>query len=98
MGSQKYKLACRVQEGMFESECIVTIPVINEKGEDSEASAFVDKDELQFPQPLEKDAVVDGFLDVSVMGVTSDKVSVVLPSSTFNNGPVVWVKRSNVHV
>jgi len=93
MDNKKYKLRCRIQEGMFEDEFIVTIKTINENGEDVEASAFINKDELELDSFPKGDNIVDGFVDVSVMGITHDKVSVVLPKPTFANGAVVWVKK-----
>lgn len=96
MNNKKYQIKCFAQKGMFEDEFIVTINIVNEVGEDVESSAFINKDELELTSFPEGDNVVDGLLDVSVMGIEQDKVSVVLPKPTFANGPVVWVKKESL--
>jgi hypothetical protein len=93
MNSNEYQLKCRVQEGMFENEFIVTIQTVNERDEDTEVAAFINKDELELESSPEGDNIVNGLLKVSVMGIAQNKVSVVLPQSTFANGPVIWVKK-----
>jgi len=93
MNDKKFQIKCFAQKGMFEDEFIVTINTVNEKGEDVESSAFINKDELELTSFPEGDNVVDGLLDVSVMGIEQGKVSVVLPKPTFANGLVVWVKK-----
>ena len=96
MSANKLQLKCHVQKGMFDDEYLVVMNVIDKEGEQIEAAAFVNKDELHLPVLPEGDNVVDGLLTVSFMGATRKTVSIVLPKSTLANGPVVLVEKSDL--
>jgi len=94
--SSRWKLKCRIRQGMFEGEYLAIIDVINEKGQRVEAAAFIDEREIALSRPLEKGGIGEGFVDVSIMGAAGENASVVLPQPTLANGPIVVVDKSNL--
>jgi hypothetical protein len=81
---------------MFDDEYLVVVQVLDEKGEMSEAVAFVHKDELTLLHSLEKSKDVEALLKVSPMDITAERALIVLPQSTLANGPVVSVRKSDL--
>lgn len=96
MSSNKWRLKCRIQKGMFDGEYLVVVNTVDKDGNEVEEAAFIDKEELNWEESPEQGKVVKGDLAISVMGATREIVSVVLPKSTLANGPVVLVKRSDL--
>lgn len=96
MRSDKWRLKCRIQKGMFDDEYLVIIEVMDERGENIEAATFVYKDEIKVDLFPKKSEVVEGLLAVSLIGITHEKASVVLPNSTLANGNIVLVKTSDL--
>jgi len=98
MSSSRWGLKCRIHQGMFDDEYLITIPILDENNETVEASAFVDREELvaatgTFP---EESQAVDGRLKVSPIEVRGERAYIVLPKPTLANGHIVSVRKSDL--
>jgi len=87
---RKYLIKCRLRRGLFEGEWIVRIRTITVDGSIKALEAIV-YDESVDKEQSETGEEINGKLRVYVLEKKDNKVAVVLPQSTLENGPSVVV-------
>lgn len=94
--SHECRIRCRVAPGAFDDEKIVTVPVVDSSGVDTEISCLAYGDSVELPEQAEATGDTTGILRAYCLAEQDDMVAVVLPQSTLQNGPNVIVRRKHL--
>jgi hypothetical protein len=84
-------IRCQVGSGIFDDELLVRIKALAPDGTTFEASSIVAKESVDLAGDQRS-----GVLHAYCMSKQGDRVSVILPQSTLENGPGVVVHRSEI--
>ena len=90
------RIRCHVKQGQFNDEMIVRIVTVDERGDDSEAICLAYGDSVVPETAPDATKEVPATLRAHSIGRKDDLVAVVLPQSTFQNGPSVIVHDSQL--
>lgn len=85
-------LNCKITSGQFTEEYAVQGELFNEE----EFSMFVPKDYVQVDENPAGGKYIDGLMRVNKIGEEGDLVLISLPTSTFENGSTITVKRDQL--
>lgn len=84
-------LRCHISPGLFSGEFAIT----GETPVGEEFSLFASEEDVDFDAPV-VEAAVQGWVRVVILDGDDDLLLVRLPAKTFENGPTVTVRRSQV--
>jgi hypothetical protein len=94
--AEECRIKCKVRKGAFEDEMIARISVVDSAGLDMEAECWAyGNSVIPQSQPVQGHEV-DGVLKAFLLQRRGELASVVLPQSTFQNGPSVIVRTRNL--
>lgn len=94
--AEECRIKCKVRKGSFEDEMIARIQVVDSAGREAEAECLAYGDSVQPQSSPLADREVDGTLKAYLLQRKNHLAAVVLPQSTFQNGPSVVVRTSNL--
>ena len=94
--AEQCRVRCRVRRGSFEEEMVARIQIVDAAGHDIEAECWVHKDSVTVTQEPQGNAEVEGDLRAYCLERRNQYAAVVLPQSTFQNGPSVVVRESTL--
>ena len=92
--AKECRVKCRAKKGIFDDEAIVRIRVVDSSGNDSQADCLAYGDSIKVLGPEDSSGEADAALRAYCLNEKDDLVAVVLPQSTFQNGPSVTVRKS----
>ena len=94
--TKECKIKCKVRRGMVDDEFIARIDIVNSQGADGEAECWAYSDSVDLESAPNGAEEVDGALHAYRLGEKDELVAVVLPQTTFQNGPNVVVRQSSL--
>ena len=96
MPTTECRLKCFAKQGAFEDEMLVRITSIDSAGKESEAECLAYRNSVELEGQLEPSTECKGVLKAYCLQRKKEFAVVVLPQSTFQNGPTVIVKESDL--
>lgn len=96
MSARECQIRCRAKRGVFDDEAVVRIPTVDSAGHDSEAECLAYGDTVKRTGEEDASGEADAILRAYCLGEKDDLVAIVLPQSTFQNGPSVIVRKSEL--
>jgi len=94
--AQECRIRCRAERGTFADELVVTIPIVDSTGADAQATCLAYGNSVKVEGDMSDSGECDAVLRAHCLRDKVDVVAVVLPQSTFKNGPNVIVRKSNL--
>ena len=88
----KTLLQCQISQGLFSRE----VAVRGEAADGTEFSMFVPNDFVEYDTSAVDSGPVAGLIDVEVLAREGALLLVRLPSQTFDNGPTITVRDSQI--
>ncbi len=93
---EKCYIKCHAEPGVFDGEQVVRIPIVDSSGHDSEAQCLAYRDAVEIKGEQGASGEAEAVLRAYCLEEKGDVAAVVLPQSTFQNGPNVIVRKSNL--
>ena len=90
------KIKCYARQGVFDDESVVRIPTVDSKGQDSEAQCLAYGNSVERQSEPNDSGEAEATLRVGCLSQNDDFAAVVLPQSTFQNGPNVIVRKASI--
>ena len=94
--AKECRIKCKVRPGAFDDELIARFEIVDSDGRDTEAECWAYGDSVELQVPPSAGQEVDGALHAYSLEQKEQLIAVVLPQSTFQNGPNVVVRESNL--
>jgi hypothetical protein len=94
--AKECKIQCKVRKGLFEKEMIARIEIVDSNGNDVEAECWAYPDNIDSQHIPTTSDEIEAFLHAYSLGSKEGFVAVVLPQSTFQNGPNVIVREEKI--
>lgn len=90
------RIKCHAKPGAFSDEFVVRISIVDSQGQDVQAESLAYSDSIELHGQPSAIGEHDATLRVYQLGQRDSLVSVVLPQPTFQNGPSVIVRQTNL--
>lgn len=95
--AKECKLRCQVRPGLFGDEHIVRFKAFfPEDDTEKEVECLAYGDSIELKGEVNDDSECSASLKAYVIGTSGDSTAVVLPQPTFQNGPSVVVKNTEI--
>ena len=90
------RIKCKIRNGAFDEEMIARFPIVDSAGNDAEAECLAYGPSVEVSEERRGQTETDGILRAYLLEIRNNLAAVVLPQPTFQNGPSVVVRRSNL--
>ena len=90
------QIRCIAERGAFDEEFVVRFPIVHSNGDIGEAKCLAYGESVDLKGDLKEADEVDAMLLAYRVDQQGDFVAVILPQPTFENGPSVVVRRSDL--